>query len=124
MVTPTMAADAYASRGPLAPTTPIAAASVNAFTGELLAWLAERHAKTPPEVAARERLALLRVLRECPDGLPSAVDDAAWAALLAQARAAGSSPPGWLRRALAHLRAFQRARDEGPGRPLAQGARP
>lgn len=75
---------------------------------ELLAWLAERQAATLPAVAARERLAALRLLRECPDGLPAAGDDAGWAALLARARAAGGSPPAWLRRGLRLLRAFQR----------------
>src|SRR3954447_19918913 len=80
------------------------------ITSELLGWLAQRHADVPPPVAARERLAVLRVLRECSDGLPADVDDAAWAAVLARARSAGSSPPRWLRRAVNHLRAFQ-ARD-------------
>src|SRR4051794_38548175 len=79
---------------------------------ELLAWLAERHAETPPEVAARERLAVLRVLRECPEGVPDTADDVGWVELLARARSAGSSPPRWLRRAVAHLRAFQ-TRDVG-----------
>src|SRR3954466_236610 len=108
MVKPPTAVDAYASTGRGAQATPTAAASVNAFTAELLTWLAERHAETPPEVAARERLAVLRVLRECVGGLPAIGDDGAWAALLAQVRSTGSSPPRWLRRAIAHLRAFQR----------------
>src|SRR4051794_29072224 len=81
---------------------------------ELLPWLAERHAETPLKVAGRERLAVLRVLRECPEGLPDAVDETGWAELLARARSAGCSPPRWLRRAVAHLRAFQ-ARDRAAG---------
>src|SRR4051794_40321326 len=107
MVSRTMAVDAHTSKSSDTSATPTTAASGNAVTGELLAWLAERHAKTPLEVAARERLAVLRVLRECPEGLPGAGDDAGWAALLVRARSAGSSPPRWLRRAVAHLRAFE-----------------
>src|SRR3954469_3173118 len=87
---------------------------------ELLTWLAERHVETPPEVAARERLAVLRVLRECPEGLPDTADDAVWGALLTRARSAGSSPPRWLRRAVVHLRAFQ-ARDAGAGPSVPAG---
>src|SRR3954471_8294446 len=121
MVKPPTAVDAYASTGRGAQATPTAAASVNAFTAELLTWLAERHAETPPEVAARERLAVLRVLRECPEGLPDTADDAVWGALLTRARSAGSSPPRWLRRAVVHLRAFQ-ARDAGAGPSVASAS--
>src|SRR3954453_14601866 len=109
MVRPTPALDAHATTGRVASTTPTATASLNALMAELLTWLAKRHAETPPDVAARERLAVLRVLRECPDGLPGAADVAGWMALLAQARSAGSSAPRGLRRAVAHLRAFQHA---------------
>src|SRR4051812_14740088 len=121
MVRPTTAVDAYASTGPGASGTPTAAASVNAFTAELLTWLAERHADTPPEVAARERLAILRVLRECPDGLPAGADDAGWATLLTQARSAGSSPPRWLQRAIGHLRAFRRVSGARPAAGITGG---
>jgi len=94
---------------------PVAAATRNPAGGgddrvtarEVLMWLGERHAGTSPAVAARERLAVLRLVRECPEGLPAAGDDGEWAALLARARAAGCSPPRWLRRGVALLRAFQ-----------------